>query len=95
MEPHIVPIPRHDDRVYPGVFVRFAPRQWVARSTEELPAGAVGVVRDPDPRDIGVIWIGHEHEEPTRGWVFDPQDLEIITARDFALAVLGLPPDPA
>ncbi len=72
------------------MFVRYAPRR---HAIEELPVGSVGVVRDPDQRDVGIVWIGYEDAEPTRSMVFDIEDLTIITARDFAVAVMDMPTD--
>lgn len=70
------------------MFVRWAPRPHIAASLDELPVGSVGVVTDPAQHDLSVYWVGYEDAEPTRGWVFSVEDREIITARDFALAVL-------
>lgn len=58
-------------------------------SDSPLLDGHPGVVVDSSWQDVGVVWVGLEHDEVTTASFFDTRDLEQVAAERFARAVLN------
>jgi len=69
------------DQVVLGRFVEWTPRD-VMRDVP-LTAGTPGDITLPEPRDIGVRWIGKETDDVTTSSLFDLQDLSPLGLLDF------------
>jgi hypothetical protein len=52
-----------------------------------FPSGYPGIILNADWQDVSVLWIGLPDAAETRQFVFDVQDLVVLTVKDFSTAV--------